>query len=89
LITQYCSIEEITARQFPVFQEANSTVGDLLVLASDLTLRGNLNVSILKALIKENKAQWLKNINASDLHLWQVSFPIDVWLSDRGSIPDI
>ena len=37
----------------------------------------NENVSILKDLIKEKKALRLGHVNASDLNLWQVSFPID------------
>ena len=37
----------------------------------------NKNVSILKDLIKEKKASRLDHIDASDLDLWQVSFPID------------
>jgi hypothetical protein len=35
------------------------------------------NVSILKGLIKGKKASRLKDIDASDLDLWQVSFPVD------------
>ena len=35
------------------------------------------NVSILKSLIKKEKAHHLNHIDASDLGLWQVSFPID------------
>ena len=35
------------------------------------------NVSILKDLIKEKKARHFDHIDASDLDLWQVSFPID------------
>jgi len=35
------------------------------------------NVSILKDLIKEKKAPHLDHVAASDLDLWQVSFPID------------
>jgi hypothetical protein len=35
------------------------------------------NVSFLKDLIKEKKAHHSKHVNASDLDLWQVSFPID------------
>jgi hypothetical protein len=35
------------------------------------------HVGILKELIKEKKASRLRDIDASDLHLWQVSFPID------------
>jgi hypothetical protein len=37
----------------------------------------NKNVSILKDLIKEKKAPHLDHVAASDLDLWQVSFPID------------
>ena len=37
----------------------------------------NKNVSILKDLIKEKKASQLKDIDASDLDLWKVDFPID------------
>jgi len=35
------------------------------------------NVSILKKSIKEEKAPHLNHIDASDLDLWQVNFPID------------
>ncbi|KAF8885865.1 hypothetical protein CPB84DRAFT_1850243 [Gymnopilus junonius] len=35
------------------------------------------NVSILKKLIKEEKAPHLNHIAASDLDLWRVSFPVD------------
>jgi hypothetical protein len=35
------------------------------------------NVSILKDLIKEKKALHFKHVDASDLDLWQVSFPFD------------
>ena len=35
------------------------------------------NVSILKKLIKEEKAPHLDRFAASDLDLWRVSFPID------------
>jgi len=35
------------------------------------------NVSILKKLIKEEKAPHLDRVAASDLDLWQVSFPVD------------
>jgi hypothetical protein len=35
------------------------------------------NVSILKDLIKEKKAPHLDHVAASDIDLWQVSFPID------------
>ena len=37
----------------------------------------NKNVSILKDRIKEKKAHHLNHIDASDLDLWEVSFPID------------
>jgi hypothetical protein len=35
------------------------------------------NVSILKSLIKNEKASRLKDIDASDLDLWKVDFPIN------------
>ena len=35
------------------------------------------NVSILKSLIKKEKAPHLDHVAASDLDLWQVSIPID------------
>ena len=35
------------------------------------------NVSILKKLIKEEKASRLKHVDASDLDLWSVSVPTD------------
>jgi hypothetical protein len=35
------------------------------------------NVSILKKLLKEEKAPHLNHVAASDLDLWKVSFPID------------
>ena len=34
-------------------------------------------ISILKKLIKEEKAPHLDHVAASDLDLWQISFPID------------
>jgi len=37
----------------------------------------NKTISILKKLIKEEKAPHLDHVAASDLDLWQVSFPID------------
>jgi len=37
----------------------------------------NKNVSILKDLIREKKAHHFEHVDASDLDLWQVSFPID------------
>jgi hypothetical protein len=41
------------------------------------------NVSILKKLIKEEKAHRLDHVDASDLELWDVSFPIDGLLSKQ------
>ena len=35
------------------------------------------NVSILKSLIKKEKARHFNHIDASDLDLWQASFPFD------------
>ena len=35
LTTKYRRIEDITARQFPVFQETGLSAGDLLVLPGD------------------------------------------------------
>ncbi|KIJ92449.1 hypothetical protein K443DRAFT_135290 [Laccaria amethystina LaAM-08-1] len=46
----------------------------------------NKNVSILKDLIKEKKAPHLDHIAASDLDLWQVSFPIDDLGTELGDI---
>ncbi len=37
----------------------------------------NDNVGILKDEIKKKKARLLRDIDASDLELWEVSFPID------------
>ena len=37
----------------------------------------NKNISILKDLIKEKKARHFEHVDASDLDLWQLSFPID------------
>jgi len=45
----------------------------------------NKNVSILKKLIKE-KAPQLDYVAASDLDLWQVSFPIDDLETELGNI---
>ena len=44
------------------------------------------NVSILKKLIKEEKAPHLDHVAASDLDLWQVSFPIDDLETELGNI---
>jgi hypothetical protein len=41
------------------------------------------NVSILKKLIKEEKAHRLGHVDASDLELWEVSFPIDGLVSKQ------
>jgi hypothetical protein len=46
----------------------------------------NKNVSILKKLIKEEKAPHLDYVAASDLDLWQVSFPIDDLETELGNI---
>jgi hypothetical protein len=43
------------------------------------------NISILKDLIKEKKDSQLKDVDASDLNLWRVEFPID--LDDLPSNP--
>src|SRR6266567_4298754 len=40
-------------------------------------IQKNKNVSILKDLIKEKKARHFEHVDASDLDLWQLSFPID------------
>jgi len=45
----------------------------------------NKNVSILKDLIKEKKAPHLNHVAASDLELWNVSFPIDNLSSEEPS----
>ena len=44
------------------------------------------NVSILKDLIKEKKARHFEHVDASDLDLWQVSFPIDDLETELGNI---
>jgi len=44
------------------------------------------NISILKDLIKEKKAPHLDHVAASDLDLWQVSFPIDNLEMELGNI---
>ena len=44
------------------------------------------SVSILKDLIKEKKAPQFDHIVASDLELWQVSFPIDDLKTELGNI---
>jgi hypothetical protein len=41
-------------------------------------------VSILKKLIKEEKAPHLNHVTASDLELWEVSFPIDDHASKKS-----
>jgi hypothetical protein len=45
------------------------------------------NVSILKKLIKEEKAHRLCHVDASDLELWEVSFPIDDHASKKSGSP--
>ena len=42
------------------------------------------NVSILKDLIKEKKTHLLNHVDASDLELWEVSFPIDDHASKKA-----
>ena len=37
----------------------------------------NQNIAILKKLIKEEKSTRLKDVDASDLNLWQVDFSIE------------
>jgi hypothetical protein len=44
------------------------------------------NVSILKKLIKEEKAHLLSNVDASDLDLWKVCLPVDDPASKRPQI---
>jgi hypothetical protein len=44
----------------------------------------NDNVSILKKMIKEDKAPHLNHVAASDLELWKVSFPIDDHASKKS-----
>jgi hypothetical protein len=44
----------------------------------------NKNVGILKKLIKEEKAHLLGHVDASDLELWEVSFPIDDHASKKS-----
>ena len=46
----------------------------------------NKNISILKKLIKEEKARHFEHVDASDLDLWQVSFPIDDLETELGNI---
>jgi len=46
----------------------------------------NKNISILKKLIKEEKAPHLDHVAASDLDLWQVFFPIDDLETELGNI---
>ena len=44
------------------------------------------NVSILKDLIKEEKAPHLNHVAASDLDLWKVDVPIDDLATELGNI---
>ena len=46
----------------------------------------NKNISILKDLIREKKARHFNHVDASDLDLWQVSFPIDDLQTELGNI---
>src|SRR6266699_3411019 len=46
----------------------------------------NKTISILKKLIKEEKARHFEHVDASDLDLWQVSFPIDDLETELGNI---
>jgi Crinkler effector protein N-terminal domain len=46
----------------------------------------NKNVSILKDLIKEKKAHHFNHVDASDLDLWLVFFPIDDLETELGNI---
>ena len=48
----------------------------------------NKNVSILKKLIKEEKASRLKGVDASDLDLWKVSLPVDT-VTQKLTVDDI
>jgi hypothetical protein len=50
-----------------------------------IEIQRNKNVSILKDLIKEKKAHRLTHVDASDLELWNVSFPIDNVSSEESS----
>ena len=52
-------------------------IGDDLDRSFTIEIAKNKNVSILKDLIKEKKAPHLNQVAASDLDLWQVSFPFD------------
>jgi hypothetical protein len=46
----------------------------------------NKNISILKGLIKEKNTCHFEHVDASDLELWQVSFPVD---DLRSKIPPV
>ena len=52
-------------------------LGDDLDRTFTVEIPKTKNVSILKDLIKKKKAPHLDHVAASDLDLWQVSFPID------------
>ena len=52
-------------------------LGDDLKKVFTVKIDKTENVSILKKLIKEEKASRLKHVDASDLELWSVSIPTD------------
>ena len=56
-------------------------LGDDLKKVFTVKIDKTENVSILKKLIKEEKASRLEHVDASDLDLWNVSIPMD---SDAG-----
>ncbi|KXN90928.1 hypothetical protein AN958_03203 [Leucoagaricus sp. SymC.cos] len=61
-------------------------LGDDLDRTFTVEIPHTKNVSILKDLIKEKKAPHLDHVAASDLDLWQVSFPIDDLETELGNI---
>jgi len=61
-------------------------VGDDLDRIFTVKILKTENVSILKKLIKEEKAPHLDHVAASDLDLWQVSFSIDDLETELGNI---
>ena len=60
-------------------------LGDELEKMFVVEVEKTKSVSILKDLIKEKKASRLKDIDASDLDLWKVDFPIDDLLTKKIS----
>jgi hypothetical protein len=52
-------------------------LGDDLDRMFTVEIPKNKNVSILKDLIKEKNPSSLGNVDAKNIDLWQVSFPID------------